>query len=321
VTDQRFFYHSFPRRGATLPIEIDKGCKILAAIRDFGLILVPEYIVWKQPTTDGTDRLFPILQKRVCFTELSPSELFQHAQKFGQFALEFEAATIRKLGAIPVFYLPQPLSASDGNALGVALLGIAMDVSAVIGRLAFLDQIFSSGGPVEDVIDFRAGFAQSPAGAGNYRLNSAEARNFLKAFGHAVAPWNALQSGMGALLNFFYPADDVPRDRLFDYYRQREWRIACAFAVNGVEVMRGLTQEEGNRLLEIDGDFFSRKIKTDLGDVGMLDATLVLPGFEGASLMTMVRRVIVPAEALDQAKAILANLPQPPEVVALAQLA
>lgn len=108
---ERFFYHSFPRRGASTAEEIDKGCKILAAIRDFGLLLTPQLIEWKQPTLDEAQpRVFPVLQKRVCFAELNPSELPQHAKKFGRFALEFEIDTVHRLGAVPVFYVPQPTS-------------------------------------------------------------------------------------------------------------------------------------------------------------------------------------------------------------------
>jgi len=138
---ERYFYHCFPRRGGELPQAIEKGCQILTTIRDLGLVLMPEIIEWNQPSADGAPpRVFPVLQKRVCFTELNSDELPQHTEKFGQFALEFDTNTLRSLGAIPVFYIPQPTAkGDDGNALGVALLGIAMDANAIIQRLAYLD--------------------------------------------------------------------------------------------------------------------------------------------------------------------------------------
>jgi hypothetical protein len=81
----RFFYHSFPRRGASTDAEIEKGKQILTAIRDFGFVLTPQFIEWTQPTIAGPPRTLPVLQKRVCFTELSPKELAGHAEKFGAF--------------------------------------------------------------------------------------------------------------------------------------------------------------------------------------------------------------------------------------------
>jgi hypothetical protein len=124
VIHERFFYHSFPRRGASTDAEIEKGCKSLAAIRDFGLLLTPQFIEWNQPKLGGAPpRVLSVLQKRVCFTELSPGELSGHAEKFGRFALEFEIDTVRRLGAMPVFYVPQPTSESgDGSLVGTALV-------------------------------------------------------------------------------------------------------------------------------------------------------------------------------------------------------
>jgi hypothetical protein len=113
---ERFFYHSFPRRGAATAAEIEKGKQILTAIRDFGLVLTPQLIEWSQQSLGAPPRTLPILQKRVCFTELSPKELPGHTEKFGHFSLEFEIDTVRRLGAMPVFYVPQPASeVTDGS--------------------------------------------------------------------------------------------------------------------------------------------------------------------------------------------------------------
>ena len=55
--DERYFYHSFPRRGSSTEAEIDKGCKILASIRDFGLLLTPQLIEWQQPALSRWPRI------------------------------------------------------------------------------------------------------------------------------------------------------------------------------------------------------------------------------------------------------------------------
>jgi hypothetical protein len=318
--EDRYFYHSFPRR-ATVNGAIKKGCQILSAIRDSGLLLVPEYIEWKQPTSSGP-RIFPVLQKRVCFTELSPSELPEHAAKFGQFALEFDAATVRRLGAIPVFYLPQPTADGlDGNALGVALLSAAMDAGVIIHRLAGLDEIFKGSTPVAEQLAFNPAFARNPENRGSFIINTAEAKNLLNAVSHMTTPWGPLHLGVSALMNFFYPADDTKHDRLLEYYRQREWRIACAFAIKGVEILRVPTQIEKDRFLEIDPTFFGREIQTDLGGVKTLDQTLVHAGMDGNKLIEMARRIIVPAEAIDEVRDIVKGLTNPPTVMSDTEVA
>jgi hypothetical protein len=131
--------------------------------------LTPQFIEWKQPSLGGASRPFPVLQKRVCFTELSPSELNGHAEKFGHFALEFEIDVVRRLGAMLVFYVPQPTSESgDGSVVGTALLAIAMDTRVVIQRMAGLNEILHGSTPVAENLNFQPGFA----GAGRGRRGS-----------------------------------------------------------------------------------------------------------------------------------------------------
>ena len=324
---ERFFYHSFPRRGASAAGEIDKGCKILAAIRDFGLLLTPQLIEWSQPSLGGTPpRNLPTFQKRVCFTELSPRELGGHAEKFGHFSLEFDIEVVRRLGAVPVFYVPQPSgTARDGSAIGTALLAIALDARAVIHRMSSLDKILHGPAPVMENFGFNPGFAGSPDGVGHFTLNRDEAKNFLAAIGHAVTPWQDFHAGIDALMNFFHPTDNQKTDKAMDYYREREWRIACAFRIHNtdgthVDVMHVPEQEERRRFLEIDQEFFSREISTGIETAATLDQSLVLPGLNGTSIIDMVRRVIVPAEATTEASDLLSGLSNPPPIVPLEEL-
>jgi hypothetical protein len=314
----RYLYHCFPRRGACTPAEIDKGCEVLASIRDFGLLLAPEAIEWKQPSADGTARTFPVLQTRVCFTDLSPSELPQHAKKFGHFALEFEFETARCLGAIPVFYVPQPISnPADGNAVGVALVAIANDARAIIDRIARLSAVLNGPIPTAARMSFDVGFARSPADRAVFNINSSEARMLLAALGHNATPLLALGAGAAALLNFFYPADDTPRDRLLEYYRQREWRIACGFAINGKEVLHVPTPQEAEAFLRIDREFFSRQIPTDTGNRDTLTTALVHPGLTAKRVVEMVRRFIVPAAAVARVAELLSAIKNHGEIIAI----
>src|SRR5271165_6017221 len=98
--EERFLYHSFPRRGSNSAVEIETGCKVLSLIRDVGLLLAPEAVKWQYTHADDTPpRIQEIWQRRISFTELLPSELPRHAETFGHFALEFRIDTLKSLGA------------------------------------------------------------------------------------------------------------------------------------------------------------------------------------------------------------------------------
>jgi len=320
--DTRFFYHSFPRRGKTDPTAIEKGCQLLTSIRDLGLLMVPEQIEWKQPHADGSpSRVLRILQRRVCFTELAPHELSEHAEKFGAFALEFDIDVVRSLGALPVFYVPDPSAQSaDGSSIGAALIAMALDARSVIARMAGLQEIFDGTTPVAEKLQFNTSFTANPDLKQNVTLDTAEAKNLITALGHGLTPLGALNSGLGALLNFFYPADNRKGGGLLDYYRQREWRIACEFSSLGQQVIREVAPSEREKILQIDSEFFTRTIDSDFGPVERLSKSLILPGLNGKRVIEMVRRVIVPTGALEQARSILSKIDNAPPVVDLNSL-
>src|SRR5262245_56796620 len=109
MSNERFFYHSFPRRPSV------NGLSILRSIIERGLLLTPEKFEFREPLDDGSSSApASIFQKRICFTELSPNELPAHSKLFGTFALEFDINTLRAMGAIPVFYVPLHFKA-DGH--------------------------------------------------------------------------------------------------------------------------------------------------------------------------------------------------------------
>src|ERR1700719_1912219 len=97
---ERYFYHSFPRRTRASANESVNGLAILELIRDFGLLLTPEIARWQYPHADGAPpRSAAMIQRRVSFTELSPSKLPGHSEEFGHFALEIEISMLKLLGA------------------------------------------------------------------------------------------------------------------------------------------------------------------------------------------------------------------------------
>lgn len=192
-----------------------------------------------------------------------------------------------------------------------------MDMGAIISRLAMLDAMLNGPVPVESKIGLDFGFARSPGEAGHYEVDSREARTIVRAVAHGTTPIGQLNYGAIALLNFFYPADDFRHDKQLDYYRQREWRIACAFAVEGKNILHSPTPAEREAFLRIDADFYGRELRTDTGSASAIDRALVHPGIGGRKIIEMVRRFVVPSAAVTRVREILSPVTNSVEVIAI----
>jgi hypothetical protein len=308
TTNERFFYHSFPRRGHNSDGEIEKGCKILSLIGSVGLVMAPEILKWSYPHADGSPpREQETIQRRVCFTELAPRELVEHAKLFGSFALEFNLDTLKAMGAMPVFYIPQ---ATAGEGTGVTSLGSTLviqliDAMVLTMRLAGVKKNLDDA-PLVTQGQFDAVFGfEKPK---TFSLDVAETRRVLEAFTFALTPPDMLEQALTGVLSCFYPADNVRDNQALAYYRQREWRIAWNLAVQGEEIMRRPSDEMIERLLQIDAEFFGRDFPTASGTRRLAEEALVFSGIGGKRIIDMVNRVIVPRAAVPLAAAILAGV-------------
>ena len=299
---ERFFYHSFPRRGRSTDGELEKGLKILSLICEVGLVLAPEVVKWKTPHADGSPpREQETIQRRVCFTELAPPELARHAEEFGHFALEFDIETLKRMGAMPVFYIPQP-AARDGDgaaSLGSTLVMQSTDAMILAMRLADIAEVLPEVN--EGRFDCTVGFTNLKT----FSLDVAETRKVLEAFAYAITPADMIKHSLAGLLSCFYPADNVRDNKALAYYRQREWRIAWNFAIRDEEVMRAPSSQLIDRLLDIDAAFFGRDFPTMSGVKRLAEVAFVFPGIGGKKAVQMVNRVVVPRAALAAAKAAL----------------
>jgi Putative abortive phage resistance protein AbiGi, antitoxin len=303
---ERFFYHSFPRRGSNTDAEIDKGCKILSLICDAGLLLSPEVVRWQYSHADGSPpRTQTYIQRRACFTELGPSDLSEHAEMFGHFALEFEIDVLKGMGALPVFYIPQATStnSSEINDLGSVLVNQIIDAAVLAMRFTQVKTLVDSA-PEGARLDTTMGVNKFKA----FSLDAKETRNTLEALGYGLTPPDMLEQSLYDLLHCFYPADNLRDNKALAYYRQREWRISHNFAVRGEEVMHRVSDEVIGRLMEIDAQFFGRDFPIGLGMSRLAKESWIYPGFGGKRVIEMVRRVIVPREALERAIAIVAKV-------------
>jgi hypothetical protein len=72
--------------------------------------------------------------------------------------------------------------------------------------------------------------------------------------------------------------------------------------------MRRISEEVIERLIQIDAEFFGRDFQIAAGVSSLAKESWIYPGFGGKRVMQMVRRVVVPHEALERSSAIVAKV-------------
>jgi hypothetical protein len=303
VERPRYFYHSFPRPRAR-ENAIDRGLMILECLTRVGLVLAPEIVEWNQPLSDGTIRTHHTVQQRICFTEISARELRAHADNFGPFALEWEISALRRLGAIPVFYIPQTLSENPGlSATGISLVVQMFDCQYTMVNLARLQaasRAASSAVVLQNTDD-------SGAVVHAYNVPVSDLRDILAFLGYRCAPFDMMLGILGGVSRLFYPTDNLVHDKLLDYYRQREWRLIGFMSKDGQPVSRKTEGNEGEYIRQTSPEFWGREIAGGQHRFRRASEALVYPQFDGRHVLTTVRRVIVPHAAVKRTKQILSG--------------
>jgi hypothetical protein len=324
--DERFFYHSFPRPrpGDQTGTIIAKGLNILRNVKDLGLVIAPEIVEWKQPLVDGTHRVTRLRQKRISFTELARSQVAEHGKKFGPFSLELRIEVLRRMGALPVIYMPQSLRMSgDLSNLGAMIVTQLGDVRYTIAQLQHLSQVADPQWTLANAV-FPPGLAATHVSP-DYTINLRNTgdkgdvvaentvpakfvRDVIEYICFKNAPLDLMIGVLSLMQTLFYPTDDDRHDDLLSYYRQREWRISGGFLFNGIAHGRPLCDTEKSRLLEIDQRFWSREISDNQGSFRRIDETVVFDQFEGKHIRELLSAVIVPPQAFEQAKALFGDI-------------
>jgi hypothetical protein len=320
---ESYFYHSFPRPKKHGIDQLQKGLKILESILDFGLVLAPEIIRWEYPHADGAPpRPLETVQRRVCFTELAPQGLCEHAKEFGPFALEFEIDTLKALHALPVFYIPR-----GPSSLGQTLVIQIADAMCLIDRMAQVREFIETNTISGSRQNFEFGFSRKRI----FSLDIDETLRSFEGIGCGVTPPKMLSLALEGVLNLFYPADadETRENRSLKYYRQREWRIAANIGHMDKDLMGLPSKTLINRLLTIDAEFYGNEFpKSDVSlsnpspenqPIGkrLVDWLYVFQGIDDRHIVGAARRIIVPSEAMDRAREILSKYSKSPPVVAI----
>ena len=316
-----FFYHSFPRpRTSESSRElVERGWRILCAIRRTGLILAPEIVEWTAPVSIGSSTPIRLLQQRICFTELQRHELPAHSEQFGPYAIEFDVTALRRAGALPVIYMPQALSEHDHLALlgpiTVSHLGHiehtlrSLDNLHQHTDLEYLQRQYPNATRIDDECVFNLTNGDARRGiVQEFQIPFGSIRDILAYLEFENAPFQAMIGVLSIVQSLFYPTDDEHVDQPLTYYRQREWRITANYSVNGTPRGQPLSEEQKEDLLHIDGVFWNRTLSIEEQECRRADKalSLALPAIQ--QLLSMITRIVVPTELVEQTRGLYSGV-------------
>ena len=315
----KFLYHSFPRRGSdNIDLTITRGLAILSSMIKSGLLLTPEVTDWREHLQDGTlSQPVKLFQKRICFTLLAPSQLQKHATTFGPFAFEYRLENLRRLGGVPVFYIPYAQETDMGlEGIGGALMSRLSEIQRLLTLLSDLDGIIQTTQNKNEFLNV----THNRIGVGQTRCTVGAAEDLIHFLTYRMQTPSQLLNAIRALSGFFYPTEDPNFTGILDYYRQREWRIIGNMIKNGTESTRSLREAEIDKLIEIDNEFFGHKLDFPTGVYNRAEQSLIFHEVENKHVLHFAHRLIVPEKALKEALQIIGDFNNNLEVVSLESL-
>lgn len=259
------FFHSFPRFSSAGPDdELRTGLLVLRSILASGLLLCPERIFFPftERGTGGTSSGSFVYQTRASFTYLRKSEIFKHSCVFGAFSLEFDIAKLRRAGAIPVVYIPQPVTSNSRTGYDHFANNIVhqlRDASTLLSEIHDVMQHFEAAdrGRLPEITVHENGHCVAlDVPSVHFILNylRGEKGNLIN-----------IHSYLEAFANLFYHVDSAREHVYFrgvdlEYYRQMEWRIFSGLRIAQANLDRELSPREMEKFESI-SPFFKRPVE------------------------------------------------------------
>lgn len=288
----RFFYHAFPQAPSG-EAGVLRGLQILESILERGLVLTPESL-------DHDRSTYVTMAKRVCFTELAPQDLIAHSQKFGPFALEWDYTTLLQMGALPVFYLPL-LPDARSSACAEALYSALGAIGQMLERLQQIGDMGKTMLPGH-TLNMEIDGSIVPTTIGRPQIE--ELHRILEFQGMSA---EAALNGFRAFGSLLQRTADPSSDDVLSFFREREWRIVGNMLRDQRPATEALSQPDREVLLSISPDYFGRTMRFRSGEHQVIEQCQVYRRFGDVPVRDTIRRVIVPAGAVDQARALLAE--------------
>ncbi|MGC3958421.1 MAG: abortive infection system antitoxin AbiGi family protein [Verrucomicrobiota bacterium] len=296
ATEERFFYHCFPRGQQA---NADLGIKTLGLIAKIGFVLTPEVIAWDEPIATGRGPTLKKLQRRICFTQLPKGELKQHCATFGDFAIQYSYETLRRIGGIPVFYVPQNRNQE-----------VALDSagSMLACRLHIIRKFFQNMVELKNMLNQPTlpAIVRLESPTFQTDVSAVEAKKVTDYLDIKPFSFEEFFYTIDAVQNLLLPTENPQHNGELAYYQQREWRIIENYAMDGERLAKDLTEEQKQELLQTSTAFFDKDFTDENGlKRKRVDFCLVYPTVAKNHVLTFATNVLVPALAVDSAKAVL----------------
>ena len=288
---------------------------MLETTKRLGLLLAPEIVQWDTPLFGGPPNT-PVLQKRICFTELEMAELPMHTKTFGPFSYEFDIDTLRRLGALPVIYMPQtPSEDYHLGVIGSFVVSHMKVIDHVLGILRDVEQCLLDKELSEDCVVTLNNVDDHGRTMYEYKIPCQALIDLVKFLGFRNPSFSALTGVTSIVESLFYPTDNEHVGERLGFYRQREWRISGGYSVNGLPRGRFLQDDEKQSVIHTNPIFWEEKIthkdrkKTSIDKtVRRIDDAEVLCIPAPNELFRMMKRLIVPREMELSAQRLLGDV-------------
>lgn len=319
---ERYLYHSFPRpTGDAVADQIETGLKVLSCMVKVGLLLTPEHFEFPgEFRSDGSRGApIPVFQKRISFTEIQPSELAKHSESFGPFSLEFDITSARRLGAMPVMYVPgTAFNANDFSGIGLAIVARLAETVQVLETLCKFKDIAKITTDKNSQVRWQL---DSGGAAIDTHITVETIQELVGILQHGREPLEMLRDMIHALSGYFYATENPRYTDLLGYYLQREWRIISRISHYATPLFDEPTNIEKNLIRDTKPAFFDKEIELRLKRKKRIDACYVIRAFRGEHILRHARRIIVPSSGVERACELVADLEIAERVIALDTIA
>jgi hypothetical protein len=294
------FYHSFSRRSRNE----NSSLKVLDLMCKNGLLLTPEILIWADLIDPSKTHSTTVEQKRICFTELSETQLADHSKIFGSFALEFPHDCFRKIGGMPVFYIRSKLDSSGFYSDPVS--------NHFLSNLSYPIRLLNSLVDAREYINnHNDGFGMTMVkdGSASYHDFDPEAAEAIGRYlttleeRLSIRKFIDVRNGIQTMSSLFYPTDNARSETPLGYYQQREWRI-----IGGIGQVYLASDEQIKELISLDEEFFGKKHDfISYGERIFASECAFLKLVENEHVLTYASRLLVPSDALASAREVLSS--------------
>jgi hypothetical protein len=292
-------YHTFPRRQGNDVKK--KGLVVLESILQNGLLLTPELFQFAEAKLNGAIDPILVSQKRVCFTELSETELSDHGKVFGPISMEWDLNQLKLAHVCPVFYVPHDAnSAVWDSAIGTMLARFA----EIQSFLAFLDKFNMYYATLQDK---NQTIKITRNGKDDYTspITFNQMHQFLDSIFQDKRPVTELLGAVKAMGCIFYPVENLQFTKELAFYHQKEWRIIYGILEAGKDICSIPNDQEKETLISLDQDFFLKEKKFPDGVKRIVDECRFLKSIRGTPIANTIKRIIAPIDYIDSIRHLL----------------